>query len=218
MATYSTFLGLKLNAETDPFLLQDFVNNWTLIDQSPGTYICTSLTQPNLAQDQAGLQVFMTDVKYSQWWNGTSFQDPLQSVPLFAGGSYLNTAMTRNSTYTTTILTFTTSRPASMALFLVATYNCSNQQSQDLYQSILFDGQGTWIGSYREQIRFEGNSSDASGTAGDVCTSISIAPSVAAGQHRVGIECQVGSSSTPVTLIGVKVLAFVGQYNAQNTL
>lgn len=218
MATYSNFLGLKLNAPSDPFLLSDFITNWSILDGSPGSFICTSLSRPTWGSSQAGMKIFMTDYKQDQFWTGSTFQDPLNSVPVFAGGSFLDLSMTRNNNYSPNILQFTTSRPAALGIMAVATYNCNNQQTQDAWQSISFDGQTNNLGGFREQIRFAGNNSDASGTAGVACASIGIAASVAAGLHHVGLVINIGSNSTSLTLVGVKVLAFVGQYSTSNSL
>jgi hypothetical protein len=218
VATYSTYLNLKLNAGSDPFLLSDFINNWDILDTSPGVYICTSLTRPSWGTAQAGRKIFMTDLEQTQFWNGSSWQDERNSVPTFAYGVYLNTSMNRNSSPQFTIMQFSTPRPCAMAIILTAVYNCNNQQSQDLYQNVLFDGATINLGSFREQIRFEGNAADAGGQAGQVGTSIAIMPALSAGSHSVGLECQVGSYSSAITLIGAKVLGFIALYTSSNSL
>lgn len=218
MATFSTYLGLKLNAASDPFLLSDFIANWNLIDASPGTFICTSATRPALSNAQAGMLIFMTDLKQLSYWNGSSWNDLRDSAPVFAASSYLNTSMAKNTSPTFTILNLTTPRPSALAVILTATYQCSNQLNQDLYQSILVDGTQYMMG-FREQIRFSGNSSDSGNTAGREATSIAIIPTVAAGAHTVGLKVDMTNNySTSVTLIGAKVMAFISLYSGTNSL
>jgi hypothetical protein len=218
MATYSTFLSLKLNDGSDSFLLSDFISNWEILDGSPGVFVCTSLTRPSWGSAQAGRTIFMTDYKQVSYWNGSSWQDPRDSAPIFAGGSFLNASMARNTSPVFTILTFTTPRPCAVTIILVATYQCSNQQTQDGYQSVVFDGSAVRLGGYREQVRFNGNSADSGGMAGVTATSIAIIPSAAAGSHTVGIECDIGTYSAPITLIGVKATAMISLYQSGNSL
>jgi hypothetical protein len=218
VATYSTLLGLKLNTGSDPFLLSDFIANWGILDQSPGVFVCTSLTKPAWGAAQAGRKIFMTDLKQTQFWTGTAFQDELNSVPVFVGGTYIDTAMSRNNSSIFTVFSFTTSRPGSASIILVGTYQCSNQQSQDVFQSVVFDGTRITLGNFREQIRFEGNQADASGIAGTSTCTVAEQATMTTGTHQVGIQCDVGSGSAAVTLIGVKALVFISQYSVSNSL
>lgn len=218
MASFSSVLGLKLNAPSDPFLLSDFIGNFEILDGAPGAFICTSLTRPSWGASQAGRTIFMTDLKYESYWDGSAWQDMRQAAPVFFGGVYLSTSLARNTSPTFTVLTFTTSRPCAMMCQIIATYQCNNQNSQDAFQSILFDGTKSTVGGYREQIRFEGNSSDAGGAAGQVCTSMTIIPSVTAAQHQIGIQVDMGSYSTPITLVGVKAMGLISLYQSGNSL
>jgi hypothetical protein len=218
LATFSNYLGLKLNSQTDPFLLSDFVANWSLIDASPGINICTSSTRPSLSTGQAGMLIFMSDLKQLSYWNGTSWQDLRDSSPVFSASSLLNTAMAKNTSPTFTILNLTTPRASSLAVIMSANYLCNNEQSQDLYQSVLVDGT-SFIMGHREQIRFTGNLNDSGNTAGQEVTSLAIVPTLAAGTHTVGIKVDMSNSyPTPVTLYGVKILAFIALYSGTNSL
>lgn len=218
MATFSNVLGLKLNDPTDPFLLSDFTANWNLIDGSPGTFICTSGTRPSWGASQTGRLIFMTDLKQLSYWSGSSWQDLRDSAPVFAGAQLLNQSIAKNTSVSQTILNLTTPRPSAMAIVLAATYQCSNKQNQDAFQSVLFDGTAYTMG-FREQVRFSGNASDSGNTAGYQTTSVAIVPSVTAGAHTAGIKVDVSNNySTSITLVGVKVLAFISLYSATNVL
>lgn len=218
MATFSTYLGLKLNASTDPFLLSDFVANWDLIDASPGINICTSSTRPSLNSGQAGMLIFMTDLKQLSYWNGTSWQDLRDSAPVFSGSSLLNTSLAKNTSPTFTIVNLTTPRPSSLAVIMTGTYQCGNASTQDAFQSILVDGT-PYIMGHREQIRFNAILTDTNNTEGLTCTSIGIVPSITAGPHTVGIKVDVSNNyPSPITLYGVKIMAFIALYSGTNSL
>lgn len=220
MATTSTVLGLKLPGSSDPFLLSDFIGNWGILDASPGVFICTSTNRPNWSTAQAGRLIFMSDLKQLSYWNGSAWSDLRDSAPVFAGGSYINTAMNSGSSPTFNVLTFTTPRPCALAVVMSAVYQCANNKTQDLFQQVSFDGNsGSNLGNFREQIRFVGNSGDSSATAAQSCSSIQVIPSVTSGQHKLGAFVQVSSNyNTPVTMIGVKVMAFIALYSTGNSL
>lgn len=219
MATFSNYLGLKLNQSTDPFLLSDFIANWDILDASPGNYICTSTTRPSWASAQAGRTIFMTDLKQFSYWDGAAWQDLRDSVPTFAQGAILNTSMSAGSSPQFNILTLTSPRPCSMAVIATGTYQCSNQRNQDAYQSIIFDGVKQNMGSFREQIRFSGNNSDSGNTAGLNVASITVVPSVTAGSHSVGIQVDVTSDyPNSITLYGVKIVGMIALYSSGNSL
>lgn len=218
MATYSTVLGLKLNQLSDPFELSDFVGNWGILDASPGTFICTSVSRPSWGTAQKGRLIFMTDLKQTSYWTGTAWADLRDSVPTFAGGTYLSVTCNPGSSGTFNILTFTTPRPCSMAIFAAATYNYPNNKTQDIYQTVMFDGTQQFLG-YREQLRMSPTGGDSGAAAGTNATSIAMIPSLTAGQHKIGMQVQVGSAyNTPITLIGVKTVALISLYANGNSL
>lgn len=217
MATYSTVLGLKLNQLSDPFELSDFVANWDILDASPGTFICTSVSRPSWGTSQAGRMIFMTDLKQLSYWTGTAWADLRDAVPTFAGGTYLDVKCNPGSSGTFNILTFTTPRPCSMAIFASATYNYPNNKTQDVYQSVMFDGVQQYLG-YREQIRMSPTGGDSGVAAGTNAASVAQIPALSAGQHKIGMQVQVGTYNTPITLIGVKVVAMISLYQSGNSL
>jgi hypothetical protein len=219
VATYSTILGLKLNSESDPFQLSDFIQNWELLDASPGVFICTSTSRPNWSSSQAGRMIFMTDLKQLSYWSGTTWTDLRNAAPVFAGGTYINKLVNPGSSPTFNILTFTTPRPCAMAIWLSATYNWPNNQTQDGYQVVVFDGVAGFMGGFREQIRFAGNSGDSSSNTGNNMMSMQVMPSVSAGQHTIGVQPQISSSyKVAVNLVGVKIMAMMAVYASGNVL
>lgn len=219
MATFSNYLGLKLNQSTDAFLLSDFIANWDILDASPGIYVCTSTTRPSWSSGQAGRLIFMTDLKQLSWWAGASWQDLRDSVPVFSQGTFFNTSMSAGSSPQFTVCTFTTPRPCSIAIMLSATYTCSNQQNQDAFQSIIFDGAKQNLGSFREQIRFSGNKSDSGNSAGLNVASLTVVPSVTAGTHTMGVQVDMSSDySSAITLSGAKVIGMISLFFSGNSM
>jgi hypothetical protein len=219
VATYSTILGLKLSDESDPFQLADFIQNWELLDTSPGTFICSSTSRPSWNSSQAGRLIFMTDLKQVAYWSGTAWSDLIDASPVFAGGSYINKLHNPGANAITNILSFTTPRPCALAIWLSGTYNCPNNKTQDAWQSAVFDGVQQTMGGYREQLRFAGNAGDSAANLGTNATSMALIPSVSAGKHTIGVEVQVSSSySTAINLVGCKTLAMIGVYSSSNSL
>jgi hypothetical protein len=217
VATYSTVLGLKVNQLSDPFELSDFVGNWDILDASPGIFICTSVSRPSWGTAQAGRLIFMTDLKQTSYWTGTGWADLRDSVPTFASGGFLSVTCNPNSSGIFNILTFTTPRPCSMSIFASATYQYPNNKTQDLYQSITFDGTTEYMG-YREQVRCAPTGGDSGVNAGNNATSMVMIPTVTAGQHKIGMQVFVGGYNTPVTLVGVKSLAMISLFASGNSL
>lgn len=220
MATFSTVLGLKLNSQSDPFQLQDFISNWQILDAAPGIFICASASRPSWGAGQAGRLIYMTDIKQMSYWDGANWQDLRDSAPVFAGGAYFgNAACNPGSSPVFNILTFTTPRPCALAIWLSGTYNYPNNKTQDAFQSVTFDGVQQMMGSFREQIRFAGNSGDSAASAGVNALSMAIIPSIAIGQHKIGLRVDVPSSyKTAVTLVGAKTMAMISLYSSSNVL
>lgn len=212
-------MGLKLNDQSDPFALADFNANWSLLDASPGTFICTSTSRPNWGAAQTGRMIFMRDLKQHSFWDGTNWNDLRNAVPVFSGGTYLNTTINPGASPTFNVLTFTTPRPSALAIIATGTYTYPNNKSQDAQQAINFDGVKQMMGGYQEQIRFAGDSGDNGANSGANATSMAVIPSVATGQHKIGIQVAVQNAhKTAVTVVGVKVLAFIALYNTGNAL
>lgn len=219
MATFSPVLGLKLNSESDPFQLSDFISNYGIIDASPGTYTCTSTSRPSWSTAQAGRLIFMTDLKQLSYWSGTGWFDLRDSAPVFAGGAFLNTPISHGSSPVFTILTFTTPRPSALAIWATATYTFPNNKTQDVTQAVVFDGSPSIMGSFQDQVRMSGDGGDSGATAGQNATSLALVPSITAGQHKIGVKVSVGSGyPVGITLVGVKIIAMISVFASNNVL
>lgn len=222
MSTYSTVLGLKINDESDLFQLADFNSNYEILDQSPGTYICTSTTRPNWGPGQDGRLIFMTDLKQLSYWNHVSgWTDLRDAAPMFAGGYFLNAAFNPGANSTVNLLTFTTPRPAGLAVWLSGTYAYPPKSSQIAAQAIAVDGTPAVMGSYQEQVRFVGDAAATSSTqsASNSIVSMTMIPAITAGQHQIGVRVEVSTQySTSVILTGVKIMALLAAFAPGNAL
>jgi hypothetical protein len=221
LATYSTYLGLKLNSTTDPFLLSDFVNNWTILDGSPGVYVCTSSTRPNWTSAQAGRLIFQTDYECLAFWTGTAWLDCRDALPAYVTGTQIGSTVAHNTSAAFTVVNLTLPRACSLVVLLTATYQCPATSAQDVYQRVLVDGVGATsnqLGAYREQVRFS-PTNGSNTTAGATMTSFQVAASVAPGAHTIGLGVDVGTaSSQAVTVVGAKGLAFIAVTSPSNSL
>jgi hypothetical protein len=220
MATFSTFLNLKLPQSSDPFLLSDFVNNWTILDGSPGVYVCTNGSRPSWGASQAGRLIFMTDYKCLSYWTGTGWADARDAAPAFAAGAFLNTNIASSASVSFTLATVNTPRACSLVVMITGTYNVPADSFQGAWQRVVVDGVGATanqLGGFREQIRFNQTAGD-SGLSGNCATSFQAISSVAAGSHTIGIGVDVATAPVPVTLIGAKMLAFIAVTSPSNNL
>jgi hypothetical protein len=221
MATYSTFLGLKLNSATDPFLLSDFVGNWTILDGSPGIYVCTSTSRPAWTSAQAGRLIFMTDYKALSYWDGAAWQDCRNATPVFAAGAFLNANVAKGTTGNYTLINLTCPRTCSLAIAITGTYLCAANQNQDLWQRVLVDGAGATgnqLGGYREQLRFTA-SAGVAGQAGMCATSLQVVTGISAGAHTIGLAVDVATTSnTAINVVGAKAMAWIAVTSPTNSL
>ena len=217
MSTVTPKVGLKRPDGTDPFLRTDFVNNWNLIDQIPGAYICDSTTLPVWGAAQAGRLVFLTDYKQIRYWDGAAWQDERTAVPMFAGGAIFDATVGKSATPTVNIVTFTTPRPCTIAMLVSATISCDSQHTQDVYVRANFDNGDLLLGGYSDGMRFTGNSSDTSADAKATCTAIAVV-NATKGTHSIKGKLVVGAYNTSVILRGMKAIGFVGLYASSNSL
>lgn len=221
MATYSTYLGLKLNQSSDPFLLSDFVNNWTILDGSPGVFICTSSTRPSWSAPQAGRLIFMTDYEQLSFWNGSAWLDCRDAAPVYAAGVYLNTGVTHNTSASFTVINLTLPRTCSLVVMVTGTYQCPAGAYQSLWQRVLVDGVGATnnqLGGFREQLRFS-PTFGFNDIAGLCATSFQVAAGLNPGSHTIGLGVDVGNvSNQTITMGGIKALAFISVTNPSNSL
>jgi hypothetical protein len=215
VATFSTYLGLKLNASTDPFQLSDFISNWSILDASPGIFITTSAARPVYNSSQAGRLIFLTDLHKLEYWSGSAWvADALYAPPVFHGGVDFEQSIGKGQSQTFNCLTFSISRPCSVAIIVTAQYQIGPKTYQELFQQAVFDGNAVSTG-FREHtiISSENVSHNAFGS---LVSPVAIS-TVAAGSHTVGVLAQIqAATSSSVTLNGCKAVVIVSNYNVAN--
>lgn len=111
MSSISPRMGFKVWDGTDPFLRQDFNDNFAKIEAAPGDFICTSTTLPAWGAGQANRRAFLTDQRRILAWSGSAWQD-LQT-PGWAGTWAVNAnqGLAPNVTGTYTFGSYTLVRP-----------------------------------------------------------------------------------------------------------
>lgn len=219
IATYTTYLGLKQNQGSDPFLLADFDSNLAIIDQNPGIFICTSGARPVYGLAQAGLIIFMTDLKQLSYWTGSAWQDLRDSAPIFAGGAVVNASLSPGSNTVYTILNFTTPRPCALAIILSANYLANITQSQGLSQNVTMDGTDVLFAGAQDVGAFSGGAAPGSvPLVGETLVSLAVAPSIGAGTHAIGLRVNTGNQSGIVELASVKVISMISLFASNNLL
>lgn len=215
MATFSQFLGLKLNAASDPFQLSDFITNWGILDASPGVFVCTSVSRPNWGSNQSGRLIFMTDIKQLSYFDGAAWNDLRDSAPVFSAGIAPNTAMSPGSSPSFSICSFTTPRPCALTVLL--TFNIAVNTSDS-------NGGGPQGMSFAPTI-------DGSQISGAYLThhtvllwdntvmTFGVVPSISAGTHQIGMAVFMDSGyRNTIYLRGATALGMISLYNASNTL
>ena len=215
MATYSQYLGLKLNAPSDPFQLTDFITNWGILDASPGIFICTSSSRPAWTAPQAGRLIFMTDLKQLSYFDGAAWNDLRDSAPTFFSSIAPNAAMSPGTNATYSICTFTTPRPCSLAMWYTFThYVAPNANNGGATQGV----------SYIPTI--DGTQVTMAFTPHNTClqwdntvTNFVMIPSVTAGQHTLGAALFVDNGyHNPVYIHGLAAMGMISLYSSLNTL
>ncbi len=217
MSTLTPRLSLKRPDGSDPFLTQDFVDNYNKLDAAPGAHICTAATRPSWGAAQAGRTIFITDWKCLQYWDGTAWKDERAATGLFAGGATLDATLAKDATATYTLINFTTPRPAYVSITMNMTVNCDPRFTQVITGRIVLDGGDVILGGYPDAMRMTGNPADAAGSTPNTLTMIAVV-SVAAGSHSLGGKITVGSYNTSVVLRGMKTVATLGIYSGDNIL
>jgi hypothetical protein len=163
----------------------------------------------------------MTDYKCLSFWDGAAWQDCRDAAPVFAAGIYLAASVAKGTTGTYTVINLTTPRTCSLAIALTGTYQCQPNYTQDVWQRILVDGVGSTanqLGGYREQLRFW-VSTGAAGNSGMCATSFQVVTGINPGAHTIGVAADVGSgSNAPITVIGVKAMAWIAVTSPVNSL
>src|SRR3954454_16834153 len=104
MSQLTPHLGLKKPDGSDPFLRQDFDDNYDVLDAAPGLYICTSSSHPTTWGDaQVGRGIIEVDTGAILYWRDDhTFQASLASGSADIGDIQTTIASLQSSLATNT--------------------------------------------------------------------------------------------------------------------
>lgn len=210
MPTYTPRLGLKRPEPTDEFLTQDFYDNYNLLDTAPGIHICTSSTKPTWGPERAGRAIYMTDHKYIQIWDGTNWQEPVQSVPGIATSLHTDAEISRNTTSIFNIGTYTISRPARLHILMGIQLAIVSNRRQWVYVRPVINGVDAQSG-HTNQWRHSGTSSLGTYWTYNAIPVFGTVANQPAGTFSVGVKVITGSDPDPIRYYGAKVQIFLGR-------
>lgn len=198
MSSLTPRLLLKRPDGADPFLRQDFVDNWNKIDAAPGVHVCTSSTRPTWAAAQAGRTIIETDTYREMLWTGTSWVEPNPAPSQWAAsilpGQYLGKAA--SATYT--LGSITTKRSAVLSVRMSVRVACQPYVAQSVSAWGLIDGVDRTVSANESYIAWAdvtaASNANYDNRTGDVMAQVSILP----GTHTYGIKVKVGNGANQV--------------------
>jgi hypothetical protein len=131
-------LGLRSNVGTDPFLRDDFVFNWDLLDAAPGVATGTAAARSAItwAAGQAGRLYLETDTQRLMQWTGSAWVDCYQNAQSFisridSGGALATPGAGSSATYSFPSITLI--RPSTLTGSIVIQSSCL--MSMDIYMT-----------------------------------------------------------------------------------
>lgn len=160
MPNITTRLGLKSPLSTDPFQTSDFVDNWTVLDGTPGVYVCLSSSRPSTwGIDQKGRTIVETDTGRQLMWDGASFVS-LTQFPPATGYAYTSSTSISAGTTNTFILTTsitTTVNCTLTAIISTRLFKGSNTDPQKPTIEILIDDVESTVGGSHDFALHKGD-------------------------------------------------------------
>jgi len=193
MSTFTPRLQLKRHDGSDPFLRQDFVDNFNKIDAAPGSHVCTSASRPLWGAAQANRLIFETDTR-SQWsWSGTAWLPVLSATNGWVLGATPGAYQGRGVAATYSLGSITTTRPGSLLLDMAAILSCVDTAAQGASIQAYVDGAAA-SGS-TGFIQWTGSNNDASW--GDYRTTVTKGyKAVNPGAHTIQMRVVCATSSS----------------------
>lgn len=88
----------------DVFRIQDYTDNWQLLDDFPGIFICTSGTRPTWGVNQEGMLIYETDSNLFWTWGGAAWERWIGKGHL-GGVEVTSNVVTSSTTYVVAITT-----------------------------------------------------------------------------------------------------------------
>jgi hypothetical protein len=189
----TTRLLLNSPLGSDPFKRTDFVENWDILDASPGIYICTSTSPPTWAGAQAGRKIYETDTRRIRNWNGTAWEN----VENYTRGAAMSLAPTETlgkgvkKTYTVNS-TYNAPRPCRLLLLGSARFSQQAAFSQNVLAQPWIDGTNADISGNPNTLQFADSGTGATGSA-QMTIGLYGSRSVTAGNHSIQVRIEIGT-------------------------
>lgn len=210
MSTTSQHLGIKIPDGSDPFLRTDFVQNYNILDQYPGDWICTSTTRPVWGAGQAGMKIIETDTRRTLMWTGTTWREMLYGPGIWTGHHRPDTIIPVGGQLDVTLGTFVVSRPGTIfgMLTIEVSFPCRGSGGGSFLT--LLDGAESNIDApYDGEFAFTSwPDTSTMGTGRWVTTIPSMGVrNISSGTHSIGVRVQTSGSTAMVKLTSIRALA-----------
>jgi hypothetical protein len=218
MPTSSTRLALNIFSTADVFSTAQYDANWSLLDNYPGIFVCTSSTRPTWGANQNGMRIHETDTGLSWVWNGSAFSrgSPSGNLGRITRTSNIGatTTWTPPSTGTlTTVLTETVHPPNGNRLLMIVA-EVPEVQNPNGLSYLVIQRDSTILNSYpvwTAQETGSGNSGNA-GSKGEFITfdtpnetSAVYTLAFSAATATGGTTTLVGAATRPIGLTVIEI-------------
>lgn len=209
--TPSPRLSLKRNDGADPFLRQDFIDNWDKIDLAPGVHICTSGSRPTWGADEAGRQIWETDMRRNVGWTGSTWIEELSVAAAWTRSLSVNATVSNNTTANYTVGTITSTCPGNILIHCNVRLGCTPSSTQSAYALVLVDGVDRSVGGLGASFTQWLDTNAVYPSADHRTIPIIATANIASGTHTIvasvhvnnlsGIDCFVGNIALDAMMV-----------------
>lgn len=201
MSSLTPRLSLKRPDGADPFLRQDFVDNWNKLDAAPGVHICTSSSRPSWGAAHAGREIVETDTLRRLAWTGTAWAEPRVAAGQWGFSSAPLVYQNSGTTGTWTMGTINMLRPAQILTITTVRAASKPNASQNVTLTTLVDDVDRTLGSFTGYCQWADLSS---GTVvyDHRTTTFMAQANLAKGSHTIKTRAVVSTASSNNVYIG----------------
>lgn len=212
MSTLTTRLGLLKPAGSDPFQRTDFITTWDTLDDSPGTFVCTSGSRPSWGIDQDGRLIFEQDTSRIVQWDGTDWLQVRQAANGYQFHVAYDDNLPASSSGFKAIGSVATTTPGSLMWLLTANVTCPEGDVQNITTGFQIDGVDVHDGAGGFN-RWAIPNANITGTPDEWTNDVSVSgmTTIASGTHVVRMSYEVGNGSQHLVLRNLRLLAWMVQ-------
>jgi hypothetical protein len=200
-------LELKRPLGDDPFLRQDFVDNFDILEAFPGHFVCTSTTRPSWDAAKTGMKIVETDTLRTLVFDGTTFVPTQDYGRAATVDTFPSQMLGKGVAATFTLGSVTLTRPASLGVLMVARVRQEANIKQAITITPWIDGTSCNFG-YSNVYRFaDYGASETSGNTEVMFPLLGFRTGVAAGSHSIQARAEVATlSNNGIHVIGLKAV------------